>query len=188
MSTTTTKRPKASEPAEPATFAEIAARKMSETITAYRRFVTRAASNERLTGDDLEKVLEALAYMRLPEYAWERDVQAMRDHAAATAAIAEMAGKAEADAERLAVVVERIKAVEAELKALKGEHYTLTQVNTMQRVGQMQRVNELAMNHPHVFMDVADAARLRQEAKDKAAGVRPQPAGDEPMTTWRIGG
>ena len=188
MSTTTTKRPKASEPAEPATFAEIAARKMTETLEQYRGYVQRSASGEKLSADDLDRVLEALAYMRLPEYAWDRDVQAQRDYTASAKAVAESSAKRPANDARLAEVVARIKEAEAELKALHAERNMLANVEPMARVGQMQRVNELQVNHPHLFLDVADAVRLRQEAKDKATGGRPAPAASEPITTWSIGG
>lgn len=183
MTTTTTRRPKA-EP-QPTTFAEIAARKMAECIEQYRGHVRRAAAGERLTADDLDKVLEALAYMRLPEYAWERDVQAQRDHDSASKAAAELRAKQPASDARLAEITARIKAVEAELHALRSEQHMLATVEPMTRVGHGQRINELAFNHAHLFADVAEAARLRQEAKDKPAGVRPKT--DEPITTWSIG-
>jgi len=182
---TTTRRPKAD--TQPATFAEIAARKMRETIEQYRGFVQRAASGEELNAEDFDRVLEALAYMRLPEYAWTRDVQAQRDYTAATAAVAEATSKGPANDARLVEVVARIKEIEGELKVLQAERNVLANVEPMVRVGQMQRVNELHVNHPHLFLDAADAARMRQEAKDKAAGGKPAPASSEPVTTWSIG-
>ena len=183
--TTTTRRPKA-EP-QPATFAEIAARKMTETLTEYRAFVQRAASGEQLKMDDLDKVLELLAYLRLPDYCFERDVQAQRDYTASAKSIEQLNAKRPANDARLAEVVARIKEVEAELQALRTEQHTLANIEPMTRVGHGQRVNELALNHPHLFLDVAEAVRLRQEAKDKANGGRPAPASSEPITTWSIG-
>lgn len=185
MPTTTTRRPKA-EP-QPATFAEIAARKMTETLTQYRGFVQRSASGEKLSADELDQVLEALAYLRLPEYCFERDVQAQRDYTASAKAIAEANAKRPANDARLAEVVARIKEAEAELQALRTEQHTLANIEPMVRVGHGQRVNELALNHPHMFLDVAEAVRLRQEAKDKANGGRPAPASSEPVTSWSIG-
>lgn len=191
MVTATTTRRSASKsdtPPAPATFAEVASAKMAATLTKYRAFVSRAAAGESLTPDELGQVLEALAYLRLPEYAWERDVSAQRDHTMTLAAIAKAEATKDADEKRLTVVTERIKQLDEELKSLRGEQYTLATVSPMTRVGHMQRQNELTANHPHLFMDVADAVRLRQDAKDKAAGVGRKPAVNEPMTTWSIGG
>jgi len=178
---------KKAEPQPPATFAEIAARKMSETIEQYRGFVQRAASGEQLKMDDLDQVLEALAYLRLPEYAFERDVHAQRDYAAAAKGIADANARRPAIVARLGAVVARSKEIEAELKALRSEQHTLATVEPMTRVDNGRRLNELELGHPHLFLDVADAARMRQEAKDKATGGKPAPASSEPVTTWSIG-
>jgi len=171
----------------PATFAEIAAKKMTDTVTKYRRFVERAAAGETLTGPQVNEVLEALAYMHLPEYAWDRDVAAHRDYTAASKAVAEATLARPAAEARLHDVTERIKAIEAELKQLKAEQYTLAHVDTMSRVGHMQRVNELTSNHPHVFADVETAARMRSEARAKATGQQWKPTAPGAITTWSIG-
>ena len=187
-STTSTRRAsKAEAPVAPTTFAEVASAKMAETLTKYRAFVARAAAGESLDAEELGQVLESLAYLRLPEFAWDRDVSAQRDHTNTLAAIAQSESKTHAEEQRLAAVTERIKNVEEELKALRGEHYTLATVAPMTRVGNMQRRNELAANHPHLFLDVADAVRLRQEARDKAAGLARKQNTNEPKTSWSVG-
>lgn len=184
MAATMTKRPKAD---EPTTFAEIAGKRMRDRIEQYRASVQRAAAGEQLHGEELAQVLEALTYMGLPEYAWDRDVAAQRDYTAADKALAAALEKKPAGDARLADIVARIKEIEAELKVLQAERNVLANVEPMVRVGQMQRVNELHVNHPHLFLDVADAARMRQEAKDKATGGKPAPAASEPITTCSIG-
>ena len=188
VTATTTRRPSKSEaPAAPATFAEIAAAKMADTLTKYRDYVARAAGGESLDAGELEKVLELLAYLRLPEYAWTRDVAAHRDHAAANKAVEEMRSTKVTDAAKAEKVAERIKQIDEELKSLRQELHNLTTVSELRRVGEGQRVNELTANHPHLFADLSVAVRLRQEARDKATGTRHPGEGREPQTTWSIG-
>ena len=178
---------KAEAPAAPTTFAEVASLKMVASLTTYRAFVARAAVGESLDAEELGQVLETLAYLRLPESAWDRDVSAQRDYASTLAAIARSESTTHAEEQRLAAVTERIKDLEEQLKALRGEYYTLATVAPMTRVGNMQRRNELAANHPHLFLDVADAVRLRQEARDKAAGLARKQNTNEPKTSWSVG-
>jgi hypothetical protein len=189
VTATTTRRPsKAEAPAAPTTFAEVAAAKMADTLTRYRTFVTRAAGGESLNAEELDKVLELLAYLRLPEYAWTRDVAAHRDHAAASKAVDEMRSTKAADAAKAEKVAERIKQIDEELKSLRQELHNLTTVSDLRRVGQGQRVNELMVNHPHLFAELPEAVRLRQEDRDKATGGRHAGDSREPQTTWSIGG
>jgi hypothetical protein len=44
------------------------------------------------------------------------------------------------------------------------------------------------VNHPHLFAELPEAVRLRQEDRDKATGGRHAGDGREPQTTWSIGG
>jgi hypothetical protein len=66
--------------------------------------------------------------------------------------------------------------------------HNLTTVSDLRRVGQGQRVNELMVNHPHLFAELSEAVRLRQEDRDKATGGRHAGDSREPITTWSIGG
>ena len=171
-------------PAAPApTFAEIAAKRMRETVEKYREHVRRAASGERMAEEHLGQVLELLSFMHLPQYAWERDVAAHRDYMTASKAAAECQLKRPASESRLQEVVARIKEIEAELKSLRGEQYTLAEVEPMTRVGHGRRMNELEANHPHVFADIDTAARLRSEAKAKATGGQAAPMAASEITT-----
>ncbi len=173
--------------APPQTFAEVAAGKMAETITKYREFVTRHANGEALTGDELGTVVECLAYMRLPEYAWDRDVAAHREHVAASQAVKAMQATKHDDAARLTEITAKIKRLDEELKALRLEQYNLANVKDMQRVGHGQRLHELAANHPHLFLEINDAVRLRQDARNTTAHTKRQPMAGEPIPTWSIG-
>lgn len=175
--------------AQPVTFAEIAHRKMADAVNQYRTLVAQAAAGEQLGEGELSRALDLLAYLRLPEFAWQRDVAAQRDREAAAAALDKLNSTREADDARLAEVTARIKALDAELAALKTEQHTLANVAPMTRVSFMQRINELAANHPHLFLDVSEAVRLRQDAKDRASnGGKVPPAVSEPISTWSIGG
>lgn len=187
MATATKPKPGTTPVPATVTFAEIAQRKMRERIEQYRQSVQRAAAGEMLHGEELAQVLEALTYMGLPEYAWDRDVQAQRNYSIAEQSVAEAMKQKPANEARLAEVVARIKTMEEELQALRAERYTLAEVEPMTRVGAASRINELRFNHPHVFADVAEAVQLRQEAKAKATGGRPVPPA-EGITTWSIGG
>jgi hypothetical protein len=185
--TTTTRKASKAEPAAPPTFAAIAAKRMADAVVKYREHVARAAAGEQLDAGQLTEAVETLALMGLPEYAWERDVQAHRDYLTLSKAQAEARAKAPASEARAAELVERIKALENELKAARTEHYTLASVEPATRVGYGQRIGELELNHPHLFADVSTAVQLRTAAKAKAAGHAPAPITSSPITTGAWG-
>jgi hypothetical protein len=62
---------------------------MRDTLAEYRGLVVKAASDNRLSSDELARVLDLLAYMGLPDFAWERDIKAQREHTANAACEAE---------------------------------------------------------------------------------------------------
>lgn len=172
--TTATAKGKAK--AAPVTFDDIARAKMRETISEYRGLVARAANDERLTADELARVLDLLTYMALPDFAWERDIKAHREHTDNAAREAEghkMMPEAQA---RATATAERIKALEEELRKLKEQHYRDVEVLPRRLIDYGQRKNELAALNPHLFVNIDDAVRLRIDAKNKS---RPMPA--EPL-------
>jgi hypothetical protein len=163
--------------AAPVTFDDIARDKMRDTMTEYRGLVARAANDERLTADELARVLDLLTYMALPDFAWERDIKAQREHTDNTAREAEghkMMPEAEA---RATATAERIKSLEDELRKLKEQHYRDVEVLPRKLIGYGQRKNELAALNPHLFVNIDDAVRLRIDAKNKSRPLPAEPIG-----------
>lgn len=183
MATTATRRSK--EQAAPAvTFADVARKRMRDRIEQYRASVQRAAAGQQLDAAELEAALEALTTMGLPDYAWDRDVSAQRDYASTVQTLNEAQARRPASEARLTEIVARIRTIEEELKALRSERHTLADVDPMTRVNTQQRLNELALNHPHLFLDVAEAVRLRQEARAKTTGGSVPPAQSISTGAW----
>ena len=86
MATTTKAKPAAVEPAAPSapiTFAEIAANRLAERLTAYRELVRRHAGGEVLGVADMERVADLLDQIGLPQFAFDRDAEAILRHNAA---------------------------------------------------------------------------------------------------------
>lgn len=163
--------------AAPVTFDDIARDKMRDTMTEYRGLVARAANDERLTADELARVLDLLTYMGLPDFAWDRDIKAQRDHtdnAAREAEARRMLPEAEA---RAAKSTERIKALEEELRKVREQHYRDVDVLPRTLTGYGRRLNELAALNPHLFVNIDDAVRLRIDAKNKSRPLPAEPLG-----------
>ena len=159
--------------APPATFDDIARSKMRDTLAEYRGLVVKAASDNRLSSEELARVLDLLAYMGLPDFAWERDIKAQREHTANAACEAEAKAALPAAEARAAESTQRIKALELELKQLREQHWHDVNVLPRKIVSSGQRRNELAALNPHVFADIDEAARMRINDKNKG---RPMPA------------
>jgi hypothetical protein len=171
--TTATATAKGKAKAAPVTFDDIARDKMRETISEYRGLVARAANDERLTSDELARVLDLLTYMALPDFAFDRDIKAQREHTDSAAREAEgrkMMPEAEA---RAKATTERIKSLEDELRKLMEQRYRDVDVLPRKLIAYGQRKNELATLNPHLFLNIDDAVRLRIDAKNKS---RPMPA------------
>lgn len=177
MTTTTTKRAKQPQPAAPATFDDIARNKMRDTLAEYRGLVVRAADDEQLSADELARVLDLLAYMGLPDFAWDRDIKAQREHNANAAREAEAMAALPAAEARAAESSQRIKALEDELKQLREQHRRDVNVLPGKVVSCGQRRNELAALNPHLFAAIDDAARLRINDKNKARPLPADPVG-----------
>lgn len=178
MSPATAKARKAAPAATPpATFDGIARDKMRDTVAEYRGLVARAARDERLTGDELARVLDLLTYMALPDYAWDRDIKAQREHDANAAREAEVrAALPEAQA-RAAESSKRIKALEKELTDLREQHRRDSMVLPAKVASCGQRRNELAALNPHLFAGIDEAATLRINDKNKGRPLPADPVG-----------
>lgn len=177
MASATAKARKAApDDAPPATFDDIARNKMRDTLTEYRGLVVRAARDERLSGDELARVLDLLTYMGLPDFAWDRDIKAQREHDDNASREAEARKAMPAAEARAAESWQRIEVLEQELKQLREQHHRDTRTLPARIVGHGQRRNELAAFNPHLFAAIDEAARLRMNDKNKR---RPMPA--EPL-------
>jgi hypothetical protein len=172
--------------ADPLTMDEIQERKTRERITAYRALVTRAAAGEQLSDDDLTTASDLLDGLGLPPFAWARDVAGQKAYAAATAEDAGLTAAEPVNADRLKAIDARLKAMDAELKTLREEQHDLAHVQVMRRVAIDRRLNELLVNHPHVFDDLEQAVALRLKAKNTPPPTPPQepPQAADPLVGW----
>lgn len=158
-------------PAEPLTFEQIAERKLTEKLTAYRELVARAAGGAQLPEEDLEGAVELLAFLGLPEYSWRRDIAAKADHDAAAKAEAEARLQRPVNEKRLVEIAERLKTLEAELASLREERHRIGSIADHLLAGAMGRQRELESLHPHVLTPLEDAVRFRTEQQQLRQGI-----------------
>lgn len=170
---TTATKSKSKNPDAGLTFEQIAERKMGERITAYREAVARVAAGEELLPEELESVLEHLAYLDLPELAWRRDIAAHKTYTAAAAESAKLRKQRPENEARAAALFETLKRLREQVRQAESELYNCTSIVDSLQVGADRIINEHRVTHPHLFLDVADAVRLRLEARGKARKVVP---------------
>jgi predicted nucleic acid-binding Zn-ribbon protein len=164
--TTATKKPAAT-PAAPVSIQDAAAKRMQERITAYRKAVEDAAAGKSMSAETVEAVLEHLDAMGLPDFAWQRDVEAVRQMGRLAVEVEAFDAERPGRAQRIAKLLEEIKRCEQSLKDARAEHYNLTHTAEMQYVDRLRRQNELVAGHPHVFATVENAAAMRLAEKAK---------------------
>lgn len=169
MTLTTPETPtrKRKAPEEPMTFEQIAERKLTERLTAYRSLVARAASGEQLPEADLEQATELLLFLGLPDFAWRRDIVGKADFDAATKAEADARSQRPGNAKRLEDITARLKTLEAESAALRAERHRIDGMADNSLVAAMSRQNELKSLHPHVLLPLEDALRFRLEQQQR---------------------
>lgn len=166
MATATAKRTKADEPAEPMTFEAIAHRKMGERIAAYRSIIERRAAGDPLTATDLEQAGELLERLGLPQYAFDRDVEAMRRHAMVQSKVQSAADAAPDHKARAAELGKRIEKAKKELAAMIEEQRQA--VSKSNKPGAYAHtLTQLVHDHPHLLADIDTASRLRCEEMDR---------------------
>lgn len=177
VSATTTTRGKSKPAAQPATFDEVARAKMRDTMAKYRRFVERAAGGEQLSVEELNHVLELLTYMALPDFAWDRDIKAQREHTVNAARESEVRALIPEAQTRAAAATNRIETLEKELLTLKQQLHRDTKSLPVQLIDHGRKKNELAALNPHLFANIDDAVRLRMAEKNKGRPLPAEPLG-----------
>lgn len=163
---TATKKPAAT-PAAPVSIQDAAEKRMQERIAAYRKTVEDAAAGKSLSAETVDAVLGHLDVMGLPEFAWQRDVDAVRKMGELTAEVEAIDAERPAREKRVTTLLADIERIEKSLKESRSELYNLTRVVESKYVDRLRRQNELIAAHPQVFATVADAAKLRLAEKSK---------------------
>jgi hypothetical protein len=177
--TSTTKRRKVETPVP--SFAELIQLKMKERIEQYRGYVARAASGEELPEAELGLVLELLEAMHLPDFAWARDIQAIRNYQDAKAAEEKLTLERPDDAARAKELQSRLKQLEEEMTAVRGELFTLVDWKPSKLVDVMRRQHELEAEYPHVLADVGLAVGLRVQAVERARSLPAKRQDNQPV-------
>ena len=166
MATATKTKAATVEAAPPPTFAEITARKVRERIEAYREIVGRHAAGETLTVADMERAAELLDQLGLPQYAWDRDVDAMRRAKATGDKLQAALDGQPANAQRAADLAVEIEALRRKLEMLREEHRKASSAAS-KAAAYDQTMQQLAHDHPHVLADLDTAVQIRIEELDR---------------------
>ena len=179
---TATKARKAKNEEPAMTLDEAVENLLRENLELYREYVARGARGEQLYGDELARIEATLTELGLPHYAWERDLQATKKHGVLTAELAkldEAQPAAEAEAKQLAAEIPQI---ERRLNEARGRLNELQKVRPATQIGLAQRLQELRVNHPHLFHSIAKAVELKMEARRKVAAQQRQ--AEMPKEGW----
>ncbi len=159
-----TKQPEA--PPVPVTFEEIAQRRTRERLESYRELIRRHAAGETMNVADMEKVLELLDLLGLPEFAHARDVQAMQRFKIATDKYQAAIDAQPAHAIRASELVVEVEATQKKLVMLREQlHHENAKRN--KPAAYDQTLKQLQHDHPHVLADLDLAVRLRTEELDR---------------------
>lgn len=153
--------------AAPVSIQDAAAKRMQERIAAYRKAVEDAAAGKSMSAETVEAVLEHLGAMGLPDFAWQRDVEAVRQMGRLAAEVEAFEAERPAREKRVATLLADIQRLEQSLKDARTEHYNLTHAAELRYVDRLRRQNELIAAHPQVFATAEDAARLRLAEKSR---------------------
>lgn len=153
-------------PAEPVTFDEIAKRRTRERLEAYRELVRRHADGETMSVEQMEKVLELLDQLGLPQYAHERDVEAVRRFKIAQEKYQAAADAAPGHAARATELAAEVEATTKKLATLR-EELRVAQSRHNRPGAYSQTIRQMESEHPHVLANLDLAVRLRTEELDR---------------------
>lgn len=152
------------------TFAEINARKVRERIEAYRDIVQRRATGGVVTVEDMERAAELLEQLGLPQFTFDRDVEAVQRLKAVTDKVQAAVEAAPAHKQRAAELVVEIEAARKRLEALREEH-RIAMVKANKGGAYGQTIATLQHDHPHVLGNIDDAVRFRVQELDRRRGT-----------------
>lgn len=139
--------------ASPATFETVARARVSTALDTYRAEVARAADGQPQTQELLERVLDALVVLGLPESAWAGDVGAMREYRKHDANRDAEEQAQPRYAEEARVLAKEIEAMEKLLAEKKAHLFKLNR-RPMRMVAAVQRQEDLKRERPHLFLPV----------------------------------
>jgi len=150
----------------PITFDEINRRKVRERIEGYRDIVHRRANGATVTVEDMERAAELLELLGLPQYTFDRDVQAVQRFKAVSDKVQAAVDAVPANKQRAAELSAEIDATRAKLETLKEQH-RLAVAAMNKPAAYTQSVAMLQHDHPHVIGDLDQAVQLRIEELDR---------------------
>lgn len=152
--------------AEPITFDEINRRKVRERVEAYRDIVTRRATGGTITVADMERAAELLEQLGLPQYTFDRDVDAVQRFKGARDKWQAAADAAPDHATRATELAAEVEALTKKLAGLR-EQLHLANAKRGKPETYRQTLAQLQHDHPHVLADLDQAVRLRIEELDR---------------------
>lgn len=166
MATATARKSAAAQPAEPITFDEINRRKVRERVEAYRDIVTRRATGGRLTVEDMERAAELLELLGLPQYTFDRDVEAVQKFNAVNDKVQAAIDAAPEHKQRAAALTLEVETTRKRLEALREEQRLAT-AKANKPAAYVQTVALLRNDHPHMLADIDDAVAGRIAELDR---------------------
>ena len=166
MTTATAKRKPEAIETLPVTFDEIARRKMRERVEAYREIVTRRADGKTISVDDMEKAGDLLEHLGLPNFAFDRDTEAVVKFRAAAAKMQAAVDAVPAAKQRAEELAAEIEVQRQRLVALREEH-RLAIAKAGKPAAYTASVVTLENDHPVVLGDLDVAVRFRLAELDR---------------------
>jgi hypothetical protein len=166
MATATKTKAAPAAPVLPSTFAEINARRVRERIESYRGIAQRHASGQAVTIEDMERAGELLEQLGLPQYTFERDVEAVQRDKVSRDKWQAAADAAPGAAKRAAELAAEIEETKKKLDTLREEHRRAAAAIS-KPAGYEHTLRQLAADHPHVLANLDTAVRLRIQELDR---------------------
>jgi hypothetical protein len=160
------------EPEQVLTFEQLAEKRLREKLEQYRAYVSKTAAGAQLPEEELSEVLELLEALELPQYAWDRDVEAARRFDRVRGWLNEAETTEQATNEKIGAAWALVQKLEQDLRSAREQH-RLAQGKQMKRVGKLQTFHELNANHPHLFWEIDRAVAARLESRAQRLSANP---------------
>jgi len=125
-------------------------------------------------GDDLGRVEALLTDLKLPQYAWLRDIEAVRNYASIDRQLAELRLQLPAERDERDALQKEIDGITRRLAEAKARLQQIAHRSNDLQVDLDRRQNELSLNHPHLFHSVEDAVEMRMQVEAKRAAAAAQ--------------
>ena len=162
---------------EQLTFEQVSEKKLRDNLERYRGYVHRAAAGEFLDEDELEEVTGLLVQLRLPDLAWKKHQEAIRENQAAAELRQQIENATPEKESRVKQLLAEIEQLEKQLEQKRHDVHGLQRGQT-RLIDAMRKQNELRVLYPDVVGSLDNAVQRRLEARQTlTARYRDKPTG-----------